>query len=192
MRGGERRQAPMKRRLAKVLVLLALGAPIAGAVVNVLVSWGCASWADPWNDEVLIHGYPDDEGRSGAVFVEAGWPRRCMTGVWYGRAGYGDYAFKPPRWLAPRQPGVPRAIPLRPMWSPFIFNTAIYAGTLYLLVAPLAVRRVIRRQRGRCVKCGYDLRHAEHELCPECGTLTPNPSPGGRGESNSPGRPSHQ
>ncbi len=26
-----------------------------------------------------------------------------------------------------------------------------------------------RRQPGLCIKCGYDLRGADHEVCPECG-----------------------
>ena len=26
-----------------------------------------------------------------------------------------------------------------------------------------------RRQRGQCLRCGYDLRGTEHDVCPECG-----------------------
>ena len=33
----------------------------------------------------------------------------------------------------------------------------------------VALRRHIRRKRGLCVSCGYDLRHADHAACPECG-----------------------
>ena len=35
--------------------------------------------------------------------------------------------------------------------------------------AIIAARRLIRRKRGLCIKCGYDLRGTEHEVCPECG-----------------------
>ena len=38
----------------------------------------------------------------------------------------------------------------------------------YCLVVP-AMKRAYRRRRGKCVKCAYDLRGAEHEACPECG-----------------------
>ena len=49
-------------------------------------------------------------------------------------------------------------------------GTRFYAAPL--LVASrglLALRGLIRRKRGLCVACGYDLRGAEHEACPECG-----------------------
>ena len=41
-------------------------------------------------------------------------------------------------------------------------------------VAPLLwlrrdARRRLRRSRGLCITCGYDLRGAAHERCPECG-----------------------
>ena len=64
----------------------------------------------------------------------------------------------------------PVALPLRVVWPSFLINTVFYAVTLWLLrSAPFAARRLIRKRRGRCMRCGYDLRHAGHELCPECG-----------------------
>ena len=75
-----------------------------------------------------------------------------------------------------RQPvsGFPRVVPLRPIWSGFAINTLFYATILWLVIpGPFVLRRLIRRhlrrKRGLCVICGYDLRHAEHEVCPECG-----------------------
>ncbi len=69
--------------------------------------------------------------------------------------GYIDY-----RWL-----------PLRPIWPGFAINTIFYAAFLWLLtLGPFTARRMIRIKRGLCIKCGYDLRHVEHEKCPECGT----------------------
>ena len=47
----------------------------------------------------------------------------------------------------------------------------VHAALLWLLLlaGPRALRRHIRRKRGRCVKCGYDL-HGELDAgCPECG-----------------------
>ncbi len=65
--------------------------------------------------------------------------------------------------------GVGFPLPIRPSLG-FLMNTVLYAAVLWLLLsAPFAARRLIRKQRGRCVRCGYDLRHAEHEVCPECG-----------------------
>ncbi len=58
------------------------------------------------------------------------------------------------------------------LWPGFAINTIFYAATLWLLIpGPFALRRLIRRKRGLCVACGYDIRHAEHDVCPECGVL---------------------
>ncbi len=64
-------------------------------------------------------------------------------------------------------------LPLHPMWPGFLINTFFYAVILWLLWStPFATRRLTRKRRGRCVRCGYDLRHAEHEACPECGSVS--------------------
>jgi len=65
---------------------------------------------------------------------------------------------------------IPRTLPYRPIWPGFAINTIFYAVILWLLtLAPFSARRIIRRKRGLCIKCGYDLRNVEHEKCPECG-----------------------
>ena len=47
------------------------------------------------------------------------------------------------------------------------------AYTLWPLIGgPFALRRLIRRKRGHCITCGYDLGHADHEACPECGAVS--------------------
>ncbi len=52
----------------------------------------------------------------------------------------------------------------------FVLNTVYYTSTPWLFIfAGYALRRRARRKRGLCVACGYDLRHADHEACPECG-----------------------
>ncbi len=59
---------------------------------------------------------------------------------------------------------------LRPIWPGFAVNTLFYATFLWLLTClTIAVRRFLRLRRGLCPACGYDLRHGEHEACPECG-----------------------
>ncbi len=61
-------------------------------------------------------------------------------------------------------------VPLRPLLLAFAVNSLFYAiVSASVLASIVALRRVIRRRRGRCIKCGYDLRGAEHEVCPECG-----------------------
>ena len=66
-----------------------------------------------------------------------------------------------------------KALPLGLVWPGFAINTIFHAVLLWMLwlltLQPFAARRMIRRKRGHCIKCGYDLRGAEHEACPECG-----------------------
>ena len=63
-----------------------------------------------------------------------------------------------------------RALPYIPIPLGFVVNTLFYAAFIGLSIAGRSAgRRVIRRKRGHCIKCGYDLSHAEHEVCPECG-----------------------
>ena len=67
-------------------------------------------------------------------------------------------------------PFTARVLPFGLNLRGFAINTLFYAIMLWLLLpGPFALRRLIRRRRGRCPACGYDLRHGEHEACPECG-----------------------
>ena len=66
-------------------------------------------------------------------------------------------------------------LPLRPSCRGFAINTIIYAAALWLVfvAAPMGARRTVRRRRGACIHCGYDLRGhpapAMSARCPECG-----------------------
>ena len=61
-------------------------------------------------------------------------------------------------------------VPLAIIWPGFAVNTLFYALILWLYMAvPSVLRRLIRIKRGRCPKCGYDVRHALSGGCPECG-----------------------
>ncbi len=67
-------------------------------------------------------------------------------------------------------PAPPFALPLRPVWPGFAINTIFYATILWLLtLGPFTARRFIRRKRGLCIKCGYDLRGTAQMICSECG-----------------------
>lgn len=70
--------------------------------------------------------------------------------------------------------GTVRCIPLRPIWDGLIFDTTLYGaawGTLLLRIP--VTRRTIRRARGKCPRCAYDLEHGFTAGCPECGWNKP-------------------
>ena len=107
--------------------------------------------------------------QAGGLWEEArGWPMRSLMWVWPRKES--DTLIRALNLGDVQGPvGIPRALPLQPIWPGFAINTLTYAAVLWLPFAPFTIRRVIRRRRGRCIKCGYDLRHAEHQACPECG-----------------------
>jgi hypothetical protein len=77
----------------------------------------------------------------------------------------------------PRQWGVRLYLPTRPIWRGMIVNTIFYGClwwiALSLLIAASGMLRALpaalRRRRGRCPRCGYDLRGRFDEGCSECG-----------------------
>ena len=63
-----------------------------------------------------------------------------------------------------------RMLPTQPLWRGFAINWALYAFILFgILALPVALKRSVRRRRGRCLECGYDLRSDYQGGCPECG-----------------------
>ncbi|MEE9128804.1 MAG: hypothetical protein V3T84_02210 [Phycisphaerales bacterium] len=153
-------------------------------------------WARGFLD---IHEFHTDESidfrsevnRYIAIVDGRGWP--CLSlwggmklpksGTVYSSGGRPILLVERRYWIIPLEPASPRGslivdsrllLPLQPLWPGFAFNTIFYAALLWLLTfGPFAARRFIRRKRGRCINCGYDLRHAEHEQCPECGMTIP-------------------
>jgi hypothetical protein len=119
-----------------------------------------------------------------------GWPLVCMWagndtvqgGCTISTVGY-PHALQvwPP---APSMPGwgfanpyygglPPHSVPTGILRTGLATNTACYAGAWWLiLLAPARVRTLLRRRRGLCVNCAYDLRATPSgAACPECGTL---------------------
>ena len=91
------------------------------------------------------------------------------------REGY-FHAVMIPSWMRPAESRLVLwyGFPFLPIWPGFAINTVFCAAILWLLtLGPFAAHRMIRRKRGLCIKCGYDLRGAEHEQCPECGMTIP-------------------
>jgi len=83
--------------------------------------------------------------------------------------------------LAPGYPiRLPRYLPFRPIWPGFLIDTLFY-GVIWLVLffGVGAVRRGVRRRRGRCVMCGYDLRGQRQE--------SPHPQPLSHGERGASG-----
>ncbi len=100
--------------------------------------------------------------------LSAGWPFRALRGEMH--MTIGPVLAHIDSWPAPNASFGETMIPLRPIWQSLVANTVFYAAVLWLSVRQAAaLRRFVRRRCGRCLKCGYDLRHAEHDACPECG-----------------------
>ncbi len=139
---------------------------LAGAVVNVAVAWGFVPWPGSWNDPVVDWWVAYGGPVSG---LRAGWPMRSMGAAWV------DEPLLNPSHVGAvicRRDGATHfdILALRPIWPGFAINTLFWAAVLWLVIpGPFALRRLIRRRRGLCPACGYDLRHGEHEACPECG-----------------------
>jgi hypothetical protein len=63
-------------------------------------------------------------------------------------------------------------LPTSPVFPGFALDTAFYAAiALTLWSAPGLIRRRLRRARGRCPACGYDLKGNAGTACPECGAV---------------------
>ena len=215
----------MKRRLAKLVVLLLLG-----AVVNVAVAWGCIRWSSSDASEFYRatkhdrtwwrrHAPATFDGSSSDVCksdgfglvgttrgapeffheqingmltitprwmvaqeMQIGWPFRTFSGERWTRS---HAMLGPPviehktvyTWAQPLGPALLssndvqewKLLPLRPLLIGFALNTIFYAAILWMPFAPFVLRRHIRRKRGHCIKCGYDLRGDFAAGCPECG-----------------------
>ena len=59
------------------------------------------------------------------------------------------------------------------LWISFVWFASAWA---YHFIYIKPIRRAMREEGFiLCINCGYDLRGAEHEACPECGELVAHP-----------------
>ncbi len=112
---------------------------------------------------------PDD--RHTMQFIAQGWPWRAL---WCEKTANGDDVLGGYLLFRRHVPNTfmmqHHVLALRPSWPEFAMCTAVYTSAwMVLLFVPGATRRAVRLRRGRCGNCGYDLRAATGEKCPECG-----------------------
>ncbi len=138
-------------------------------------AYGHSCWRFGWRSFETSWSAEPGSGVSVDVHMtDAGWPATSMQGgyQWDARipnAKVGYFAaLEPPQWM---QSKLIPCIPVGPLWPGFAINTVFYAAILWMLfAAPFALRRRLRRKRGLCPACGYDLRGTASAACPECGS----------------------
>lgn len=99
--------------------------------------------------------------------VELGWPMRCLAAErWTEQHGF----VTPPQVTSGMLVAFGAQWPNRVLWSGMIVNELFY---VLLIVSTFFSwrygRRWIRRRRGRCPQCAYDLRGDLASGCSECG-----------------------
>ncbi len=113
----------------------------------------------------------------GMTLFRAGWPCRSLEAEYQGKQFMDlplvsrwrySLTLPEPLTIIRHEEARYRPLPYRPIWPDFAVNTLFYAAILSLLICGLfALRRLIRRKRGQCVKCGYPLGNSP--VCTECG-----------------------
>jgi hypothetical protein len=147
----------MRRSILRILLCLLLG-----AVTTVAVAWGISLFHPPlpvWAGSggtrqgfgaLSTYGPPEVNGSLASL--DYGLPWIAMR-----------------RWVRPL-PEHQNRLPLFPLMSGFAIDTLFYAAIWFGLFFGFAsARRAVRRARGRCPMCGYDLRGALEKGCSECG-----------------------
>ena len=77
------------------------------------------------------------------------------------------------RWQTTGSAGLVARTLTVPLWAPLVATAVLPAAA-----AQRRITRRLRRRRGLCPTCGYDLRSTPAGRCPECGSPTPGENPG--------------
>jgi hypothetical protein len=123
-----------------------------------------------FNRTGLSHEEWDRRARSRSFYnvdvVETGWPTHSLAIEFWFEIHYPNPITKDTGGLQLGRVLLPR----RFLWRGVILDTLFYSCLIGLVAfgAPQA-RACLRRVRGRCPKCAYDLRGRLAEGCPECG-----------------------
>lgn len=196
------------KRTTRAIRLIAIFVTL-GAIVNVLVAWGCALSSQQLPIQMmktdlamnLLRRGPGGDANFGDLYgivrsnrtvwrdtiggfdtntndwhcvssIRAGLPLNTLTGyhMVYNKSRWCEWAIPLTDDSSPHAPvDAAMFLPLKPLLPSFVINSLFYAILVaVLMLTPVRLRRVIRRLRHRCVKCGYPL-SVPVAGCPECG-----------------------
>jgi len=100
--------------------------------------------------------------------IRAGWPKLAMEGYEVRHTSVFLSAHPNRRPIESTIKLGKQFMPSMPLFPGFAVNTLFYAGVLWVVFcSPFALRRMIRRRRGRCAQCAYPI--GQSPVCTECG-----------------------
>ena len=139
--------------------------------LGVLQYWTGENWIDHFD-------FPEFQTlRFTITGIQAGWPLSTIAGSKWFVSSYGNSEYPSRTFLEfcspitrPTTTNSSTLLPLGLMWPESAFATALYALATWIPIQVVkGARFLVRRHRGRCTRCGYDLQGVDHLQCPECG-----------------------